>query len=193
MYELAIEFNPERIRQYGFVFSDTFSVFEKLKSVLKSSCDAGQPRHPLRFVVNSNQHVTEVVSDFMSSVQDNVHINQTSPRCLVWGAVNKKDRMEYRFPATVHLQPFLPVSQALVGRIPWDHPSAFREAQVLLRNEYGGLTKFFKLLLMKAILTVQAQKEYAQNLRSFPFPPGWARPQSLLRHLNSYRSQEHAR
>ncbi|MCJ1428571.1 hypothetical protein MMC29_006481 [Sticta canariensis] len=90
-------------------------------------------------------------------------INQTSPRCLVWGAVNKKDRMEYRFAATVHLQTFSPVSQALVGRIPWDHPSAVREAQVLLENDTTvarELLDAYSLASLKAFKKAyQEQKE----------------------------------
>lgn len=62
------------------------------------------------------------------SVVSKCHINQTSTRCFAWGAANKKDRIKYRFPAMVHLQTLSPVSQALVGRIPWDHPSASRRA-----------------------------------------------------------------
>lgn len=59
-------------------------------------------------------------------------------------------------------------------------------------SEYGGLTKNLHLLLINAILTIQAQKEYSRELCHFPFPPGWARLQSPLHHLNSYRLSEHA-
>ena len=60
-------------------------------------------------------------------------------------------------------------------------------------SEYGGISKCMHQLLMGAILTIAAQKMYTLELRKFPFPPGWARLQSPLHHLGSYRLQEHAR
>lgn len=60
-------------------------------------------------------------------------------------------------------------------------------------SEYGGITKLLHILLMNAILTPVAQKEYTAVLRSFPYPSGWSRLQSPQHHLNSYRLQEHAR
>ena len=37
-----------------------------------------------------------------------------------------------------------------------------------------------------------AAKKYAQFLRQFPFPKVWARLQSPLHHLKSYKSNDHA-
>lgn len=48
-------------------------------------------------------------------------------------------------------------------------------------------------MLLEAILTLDAQKEYALELRRFPFPPEWGRLQSPLHHLNSWRMQEAGR
>ena len=60
-------------------------------------------------------------------------------------------------------------------------------------SEYGGIAKSMHILLMEAILTGPGAKSYAEQLRSFPYPPGWARLQSPLHHLGSYRFGEHAR
>ena len=46
---------------------------------------------------------------------------------------------------------------------------------------------------MDAILTSSGQRLYASTLRKFKFPPGWGRLQSVERHLESFRMQEHAR
>ena len=42
-------------------------------------------------------------------------------------------------------------------------------------------------------MTKAAGKDYAKFLRTFPFPKGWARLQSPLHHLKSYKLNEHAR
>jgi hypothetical protein len=60
-------------------------------------------------------------------------------------------------------------------------------------SEYGGLASLSHEMFVQAVLTTAAGKEYNNFLRSFPFPPGWARLQSPLHHLRSYSLSEHAR
>ncbi|KAI9749068.1 MAG: hypothetical protein M4579_007019 [Chaenotheca gracillima] len=60
-------------------------------------------------------------------------------------------------------------------------------------SEYLGLSEPAHELLLTAILTEKGRIAYNEVLRSFPFPPGWARLQSPLRHFKSYTIQEHAR
>ena len=60
-------------------------------------------------------------------------------------------------------------------------------------SEYSGMAKQAQLLLVEAILTPEAQGQYAAELRRFPFPPGWGRLQSPIRHLKSWKMQEAGR
>lgn len=48
-------------------------------------------------------------------------------------------------------------------------------------------------LLFTAILTLKGQREYVLKLQAFQFPPGWAKLQSPLTHLQSWQMQEAAR
>jgi hypothetical protein len=48
-------------------------------------------------------------------------------------------------------------------------------------------------LLLRSILTTIAGKEYAAQLRQFPFPTGYSRLQSPLHHLKSYSLSDHGR
>ncbi|EKD15693.1 hypothetical protein MBM_06321 [Drepanopeziza brunnea f. sp. 'multigermtubi' MB_m1] len=59
--------------------------------------------------------------------------------------------------------------------------------------EFGGQAKQAQLLLIEAILTLEAAKLYAAELRIFPFPKGWGRLQSLIKHLKSWRMGEAGR
>ncbi|KAI9747998.1 MAG: hypothetical protein M4579_007339 [Chaenotheca gracillima] len=60
-------------------------------------------------------------------------------------------------------------------------------------SEYLGIAEPAHALLIHDILTNRGQVAYNEVLRHFPFPPGWARLQSPLRHFGSYSIQEHAR
>ena len=60
-------------------------------------------------------------------------------------------------------------------------------------SEYAGICKQLHHLLIDAILTPTASREYAIVLRSWPFAPGFARIQSPIHHLKSYSLSEHAR
>lgn len=48
-------------------------------------------------------------------------------------------------------------------------------------------------LLLEAILTPKATKEYTALLRVWPFPLSWLRVQGLLYYLKSYTISEYAR
>lgn len=48
-------------------------------------------------------------------------------------------------------------------------------------------------LLMNGILTETGKKDYARELRTWPFPPGWERLQSPIHHLRSYSLAADAR
>jgi len=63
----------------------------------------------------------------------------------------------------------------------------------LAHSEFGGIAKLAHQLLIDAVLTKSAAQSYARTLRSFPFPPDWARLQSPVSYLGSYVLQEHAR
>ena len=60
-------------------------------------------------------------------------------------------------------------------------------------SEYGGISTPSHDTLIQAFLTKPASKEYNTHLRTFPFPPTWARLQSPLHHLKSYSLSDHAR
>ena len=60
-------------------------------------------------------------------------------------------------------------------------------------SEYQGLSSMMHNLLLEAILTPSATREYSAMLRTFPFPPSWPRIQGPLHHLKSYSLSEHAR
>ena len=60
-------------------------------------------------------------------------------------------------------------------------------------SEYQGLSNMLHSLLLEAILTPSATKEYSAVLQAFPFPPSWPRVQGPLHHLKSYSLSEHAR
>jgi hypothetical protein len=60
-------------------------------------------------------------------------------------------------------------------------------------SEYQGLSQLMHEMLKDTILTAKALDEYNHILRSHPFPPGWARLQSPIRHLGSYSLSDHAR
>lgn len=60
-------------------------------------------------------------------------------------------------------------------------------------SEYAGIAKQSIQVLFDAILTKEGQLSFCATLQGFPFPPGWAKLQSPLHHLKSYRMQECAR
>jgi len=60
-------------------------------------------------------------------------------------------------------------------------------------SEFSGIAKLAHQLLIDAILTKPAAQQYAQTLRSFPFPLGWSRLPSPISYLGSYVLQEHVR
>ena len=60
-------------------------------------------------------------------------------------------------------------------------------------SEYNGLGNLMHFLLRDGILTKSARSEYAIQLRTWPFPPGWPRLQSPVHHLSSYKMSHHAR
>ena len=60
-------------------------------------------------------------------------------------------------------------------------------------SEFNGLAKQMHTLLLRSILTTIAGKEYAAQLRQFPFPTGYSRLQSPLHHLKSYSLSDHGR
>ena len=60
-------------------------------------------------------------------------------------------------------------------------------------SEYAGLAKQAQSLLFDAILNKKGQEAYVKELQSQPLPPGWARLQSPMYHLKSYRMSECAR
>ena len=60
-------------------------------------------------------------------------------------------------------------------------------------SEYGGISSLAHEMLIQAILTKAASKEYTLELQKFPCPPGWARLQSPLHHLKSYSLSDHVR
>lgn len=60
-------------------------------------------------------------------------------------------------------------------------------------SEIAGITHRLITMLMARILVPKATKELHQRLQRFKFPPGWARLQSPLRHLDSWGMQEHGR
>jgi len=60
-------------------------------------------------------------------------------------------------------------------------------------SEYQGISRLMHELLMDAILTPNASREYHAQLRVFPFPPGFAKLQSPIHHLKSYSLSDHAR
>ena len=59
--------------------------------------------------------------------------------------------------------------------------------------EYQGMSRLMHQLLITNILHVDTAQEYYQQLRSFPFPPGYGRLQSPIHHLKSYKMHKHAR
>lgn len=60
-------------------------------------------------------------------------------------------------------------------------------------SEYQGMTGLMHGLLLDGIMTGTSQKEYARQLRLWPFPPGWERLMSPIHHLRSYSLAAHAR
>lgn len=60
-------------------------------------------------------------------------------------------------------------------------------------SEMSGITHRVMKMLMVSILLPKARKELTDRLRRFKFPPGWAKIQSPLRHLDSWNMQEHGR
>lgn len=60
-------------------------------------------------------------------------------------------------------------------------------------SEYAGIAKQSQHVLFDAILTPRAQIAFCIELRGFPFPTGWAKLQSPMHHLQSFRMQECAR
>ena len=60
-------------------------------------------------------------------------------------------------------------------------------------SEFGGITKLLHNLLLDAVLTESAKREYNGILRKFRFPPDWQHLPSALHHLGSYTLSEHAR
>ncbi|TRX98548.1 hypothetical protein FHL15_000622 [Xylaria flabelliformis] len=59
-------------------------------------------------------------------------------------------------------------------------------------SEYNGISNLMHFLLRDGILIKQARTEYAVELRVWKFPPGWARLQSPIHHLASYKMSNHA-
>lgn len=60
-------------------------------------------------------------------------------------------------------------------------------------SELKGIANLLHKLLIKAILTKQAKREYSAILRSFPFPLNWAQLQLPIYHLSSYQMSKHRR
>ena len=60
-------------------------------------------------------------------------------------------------------------------------------------SEFAGIAKQAQYCLIDAILTADGRSAYSNELRYFPFPPGWGRLQSPIHHLQSFRMQESAR
>lgn len=60
-------------------------------------------------------------------------------------------------------------------------------------SEYQGLSGMMHMLLRDGLLAPNCRGEYAVQLRSWKFPPGWQRLQSPIHHLASYTLSEHAR
>lgn len=60
-------------------------------------------------------------------------------------------------------------------------------------SEFKGQCFYLHQLFLEAMLTGSAKLEYATVLRTFPFPPGYARLQSPLHHLKSYSMSDHGR
>lgn len=72
--------------------------------------------------------------------------------------------------------------------ITWIYPAAdlilSRPADAA-HSEYNGMAKVAQQLLIDSILSSSARLEYGSLLRTFPFPPTWARLQSVLHHLGA--------
>lgn len=60
-------------------------------------------------------------------------------------------------------------------------------------SDLGGLGKKEHQVLLDTLLKKECHTEYAVELRRFPFPPGWGRIQSPVRHLKSWNMQEAGR
>ena len=70
VYELTIDCNRDRVGQYRFMQAGPYPVFKKLKTGLLA---AGSAEHLcLRFLINFNFHVIEVVELFSSRLRDNI-------------------------------------------------------------------------------------------------------------------------
>ncbi|KAI1747760.1 hypothetical protein F4782DRAFT_535125 [Xylaria castorea] len=59
-------------------------------------------------------------------------------------------------------------------------------------SEYNGISNLVHFLLRDGIFVKQARTEYATELRVWKFLPGWARLQSPVHHLTSYKMSNHA-
>ena len=71
VYELTIEFKPKRMRHCGFVFGcDKYPILNEVWELISSACVTDS--NLIRLVVNTNQHVTSVVTDFLKCLQDDV-------------------------------------------------------------------------------------------------------------------------
>ena len=57
-------------------------------------------------------------------------------------------------------------------------------------SEYFGLVRRLYPLLYSKILTKPASAEFTQVFQNFPFPPGWARLQSLETYMRSWTMLE---
>jgi hypothetical protein len=87
---------------------------------------------------------------------------------------------------------FAEVESALLQQTPALDVIMSRPADAA-HSEFAGIAKQLQLLLVEAILSPHGQRLYAAELRRFPFPPGWARLQSPVHHLQSWRMQESGR
>ena len=62
-----------------------------------------------------------------------------------------------------------------------------------IHSKYGGITKFFHVLFMTAILISKAQNEYVNVLRDFFYLSNWRKFQFPMHHLGSYELQKHVK
>ena len=71
VYELTIEFEPKRMGHCGFVFGcNKYPILNEVWELISSACVTDL--NLICLVVNTNQHVTSVVTDFLRCLQDNI-------------------------------------------------------------------------------------------------------------------------
>ena len=71
VYELTIEFEPKRMGHCGFIFGcNKYPILNEVRKLISSACVTDS--NLIRLVVNTNQHVTSVVMDFLRCLQDDV-------------------------------------------------------------------------------------------------------------------------